>query len=179
MHRILTDHDETNKTMNYSIKRHLAYNLWANQRITEILEPLDESIIFAEMKSSFPGIARTILHIWDAEWIWLTRLKDKPVDLWPSKAFRGTKPELLHGIVNSSQELAEYIEFKGDAFLSETISYKSLKGDTFENKAEDLLMHLVNHGTYHRGQIITMLREQGVSDLKSTDLIAFLRVAGT
>jgi uncharacterized damage-inducible protein DinB len=170
---------ETNKTMNYSIKRHLAYNLWANQRITEILQPVDESIIFAEMKSSFPGIARTILHIWDAEWIWLTRLKDKPVDLWPSKAFKGTKPELLHGIVNSSKELAEFIEFKGDAFLSETVSYKSLKGDTFENKVEDLLMHLVNHGTYHRGQIITLLREQGINDFKSTDLFTFLRVAGT
>ena len=54
-------------------------------------------------------------------------------------------------------------------------AYKNLKGDPFEDRIEDTLFHVVNHSTYHRGQIITMLREAGVAKVVSTDLIHYLR----
>jgi uncharacterized damage-inducible protein DinB len=162
--------------MKYSIKQHLAYNLWANQRIAGTLNPVDDEIIFAELKSSFPGIARTILHIWDAELIWLTRMQGKIPEHLPSKEFKGNKIDLINGIIESSKEIVAYIDLKGAGFFSEKISYKTSKGDTYENNIEDILMHLVNHGTYHRGQLITMLREQGITYIKSTDIITYLRI---
>ena len=70
--------------------------------------------------------------------------------------------------VNSSRQLLSFVELRGEAFIQSKISYKNLKGESFEN-------NLVNHGTYHRGQVTTMLRELGVTHLASTDIIFYLR----
>ena len=77
--------------------------------------------------------------------------------------------------VNSSRQLLSFVELRGEAFIQSKISYKNLKGESFENEVEPLLYHLVNHGTYHRGQVTTMLRELGVTHLASTDIIFYLR----
>ena len=77
--------------------------------------------------------------------------------------------------VNSSRQLLSFVELRDEAFIQSKISYKNLKGESFENEVEPLLYHLVNHGTYHRGQVTTMLRELGVTHLASTDIIFYLR----
>lgn len=77
--------------------------------------------------------------------------------------------------VNSSRQLLSFVELRGEAFIQSKISYKNLKGESFENEVEPLSYHLVNHGTYHRGQVTTMLRELGVTHLASTDIIFYLR----
>ena len=163
--------------MAYSILKHIQYNLWANSRIIEMLKPLDEKLIFTQLKSSFPGIAKTLLHIWDAETIWLKRLQGESLNQLPSKEFHGNKNELLIGLQKSSEAIISFIGSKGDDFISSTISYKTTRGDAYENVAEDILFHLVNHGTYHRGQIITMLRELEIVHVPNTDLINYLRTA--
>ena len=71
--------------------------------------------------------------------------------------------------------LADFISAKGEAFLTEQIDYKTMKGDAYSNTAEEILVHVINHGTFHRGQVITMLRELGFTQFPSTDLITFLR----
>ncbi len=161
--------------MGYPVITHIRYNLWANSRIVESLKTLDEKLIFTQLKSSFPGVGKTLLHIWDAEVIWLRRLQGESLADLPSKDFRGKKDDLLEGTLTSSRELLKFVESKPDDFFSSKISYKSIKGDPFENIAEDILFHMVNHGTYHRGQIITMLRELEIVVVSNTDLINFLR----
>ena len=164
--------------MPHTLVNHLSYNLWANERMGHLLMGHDESILDPEKKSSFPSISKTVLHLWDAELIWLTRLRGESLSDWPSKKFTGGKSEMLKGLVNTSTELLHFIKGKGDAFLLEKIIYKNMKGDVNENPAEEILFHLVNHGTYHRGQIITLLRESGVTQLVTTDLIVWFREQG-
>ena len=161
--------------MVHNIVQHLSYNLWANERMGHLLMAHDDTVLNAEKKSSFPSIAKTILHIWDAETIWLTRLKGGSLSDWPSKSFSGNKADRLKGLINRSAELLQYIKEKGEAFQQEIIVYKNMKGDPYQNTVEEILFHLVNHGTYHRGQIITLLRDSGVTQLVSTDLIAWFR----
>ena len=94
---------------------------------------------------------------------------------WPSADFPNNKVESLKSLVQSSDDLMQYVSSKNESFLSSTYAYKNMKGDPFEDRYEDTLFHIVNHGTYHRGQIIIMLREAGETTLPATDLIHYLR----
>ena len=161
--------------MQHNLVKHLTYNLWANERIGHLLMTQEEEVLNAERKSSFSSISKTVLHIWDAETIWLTRLQGGSLTEWPSKNFSGSKGDMLKGLINTSTALLNYIETKGEAFQQEKILYKNMKGDAYENTVEEILLHLVNHGSYHRGQIITLLRDSGISHVVSTDLIAWFR----
>lgn len=163
--------------MAYNIIQHLKYNAWANHRIATVVDPVDEQIIFMENKSSFPSIAKTLLHIWDAELVWLKRMQGTSLNVFPSTSFKGDKQELLRGFVDSSKSFLTFIESQGNDFLAKSYSYKNMKGDEFTDVVEDTLYHVVNHGTYHRGQVTTMLREAGITNLVSTDLIHYLRSA--
>jgi uncharacterized damage-inducible protein DinB len=59
----------------YTPQKHLSFNLWANGKFVEILKTVDENIFEQEVISSFPSLRKTVLHIWDAEFIWLKRIE--------------------------------------------------------------------------------------------------------
>src|ERR1700741_4923131 len=95
--------------MAYSIKKHLAYNEWANTKVVDVLRSVDDHIFFQDNKSSFPSIAKTVLHIWDAQHIWLTRMQGGSMSKWPSASFKGSKEDSLNGLVESSSELSAFL----------------------------------------------------------------------
>jgi uncharacterized damage-inducible protein DinB len=160
----------------YSIHKHLQYNLWANGKIVEILTNTEERFLDLEVKSSFPSVKKTVLHIWDAEQIWFTRIQGGVMQGWPSENFKGGKEELLKAFLEQSQKYVDFFADKDNSFIEGSIHYKNMKGVEFTNKLEDILFHVVNHGTFHRGQIITMLRELGFDSFPVQDLIAFARL---
>lgn len=160
--------------MSYSIKDHFAYAVWATETLVNHLKKLDEKILHQEVKSSFPTIAKTLTHIWDAEIVWMKRFHGVSLTEWPSKDFKGTTSDLLNGLVKSTRDLHAHIATGGEAFVTSTIRYKNLKGEEFEGPVEPLLYHIVNHGSYHRGQITTMLRALGAEPI-GTDIIVYLR----
>jgi uncharacterized damage-inducible protein DinB len=161
--------------MKYTMQKHLEYSVWANTKLAQIIEKADEDILRREVKSSFPSLEKTILHIMDAEFIWLRRLQGESLMNWPSQGFNGDRAELLQAWVAQSKALSDFVGSKGEGYLQTVVEYKNMKGDTFSNTVEELLYHVVNHGTFHRGQIVTILRELGYEDLSSTDLITYLR----
>jgi uncharacterized damage-inducible protein DinB len=159
----------------YSLTTHLDYSLWANRRLAETLAPVSEALFGQVIVSSFPSLKKTVLHIWDAEQIWLNRLKGVSLAAFPSESFRGDKEAVIGGMLKTSAELSEFVAGQPKEFLRSTIRYTNLKGEPFENVAEDLLYHVVNHGSYHRGQATTMLRQLGVRNILSMDIIFYLR----
>jgi uncharacterized damage-inducible protein DinB len=161
--------------MAHTLVQHLTYNLWANERIGHLLMAQNDSVLNREQKSSFTTISKTVFHIWDAELVWFTRLKGSSLTDWPSKNFSGSKADILHGFIKNSTELLNFVKEKGESFLSQTIAYKSMKGDSYESSVEEILFHLVNHGTYHRGQITTLLHGAGAKQMASTDMINWFR----
>jgi uncharacterized damage-inducible protein DinB len=161
--------------MSYPIHKHLTFNVWANTKVSEILSEVTDEIYFEENKSSFPSIAKTVLHIWGAQNIWLKRMQGESLTAWPHQADQDSKVGQLNGLVQSSQNILDFIKSKDEAFLSSLYSYTNMKGEPFRDSVEGTLFHVVNHSTYHRGQIITMLREAGVTKVVGTDLIHYLR----
>ena len=161
--------------MPYSIRRHIAYNAWANARVAEALRPVPDAIYFQENKSSFPSIAKTVLHIWGAQQIWLRRMNREQVTTGSAATVDYTKDDSLDTLLRTSEALVDFVSTHDDATLLVNYTYQNLQGKPFEASYEDTLFHVVNHSTYHRGQITTMLRQAGVQHVAVTDLIAYLR----
>lgn len=161
--------------MSYSIQRHIAYNAWANTRTAEVLRLVNDDIFLQETGSSFPSIAKTITHISQAQGIWLQRMRGESTSIGPSGNSAPCKQEILDRLIRSSHDLVVFVTSMEVSFLRKTYAYKSLKGESFENSFEETLYHVVNHSTYHRGQVITMLRQAGVTSVVGTDLIHYLR----
>ena len=160
----------------YNIHRHLAYNDWANQKLAEILSSVEPGLIDTETPSSFNTVKKTIYHVWDAQEIWFTRIQGNEITEWPSKSFTGSFEEGMQLFTSSSKALHDFIASKDRAFLDTHIHYKNMKGIAYSQPVEDILFHLVNHGTFHRGQVVTMLRTLGHTDFQSTDLITYMRL---
>ena len=151
------------------------YNYWANERIATLLEGHPE-VIDVEIPSSFPTVRRTVCHLWDAETIWLKRLQGVSLDYWPSERYGNDGLAFLDLWLSVSGAFITIIKENDDDFVETSIHYKATSGREHTNAVWQIIMHVMNHGTYHRGQLITMLRELGVDhDLPATDLIVFFR----
>ena len=152
---------------------YVAFNTWANNRMCDAAAKLTEEQLTQEMKSSFPSIRATMLHIMEAQDIWLERFDGHSPSSWPT--FTGTSADLIEGLRKSSKALEAKVKSYDKKGLKKEVSYITLKGIAGNSQVYQMFAHVANHGTYHRGQLITMFRTVGVSELPATDLIAFFR----
>lgn len=156
------------------ILQYLKYNLWANSIITNLITEKALDVLDKEIPNSFPSLRKTLLHIWDAETIWLTRLKKMPVTDWPSKDVSKHANVLLN-LIKQSEDFIAYVESQEEAWLNTNCTYTNIKGETFSQPVYTIILHCMNHSTFHRGQIICMMRQLGFENLPPTDLITFSR----
>jgi uncharacterized damage-inducible protein DinB len=161
--------------MLYSIYDHLDYTRWANTRFVDTLRKVDDNLFYEELKSSFSSIAKTLLHMADADTVWLRRMEGEIPTQWPSANFKGSTEDILDGVIKSSEKLVNFIKSKPEHFLRQEFTYRTMKGDVFTDTIESIIYHIVNHGTYHRGQLTTMMRELDITPLVGTDIILYLR----
>ena len=151
------------------------YNYWARDRVLDAVATITPEQFIRPMGNSFSSVRDTVAHICDAECIWITRLKsEKPQGL--------QKPDRLLDVDAARKEWAELegemreqLARLGPEAVQRTIEYQDLRGDDQLDVLWQMLQHLVNHGTYHRGQITTMLRQLDAVPPKSMDLITFYR----
>jgi uncharacterized damage-inducible protein DinB len=170
-----------------------AYNRWANRRMFSVVEKLSSEQFTATIQSSFPSIRDTVFHILAAEWIWLKRWKGTSPrasvvdpDLSPA-VWKGLKAggiptvqelatfEELRAFADSvEQERQEFLSSLSDETLQDRLNFHDMAGTAYSEPFAHLLQHLVNHGTYHRGQVTTMLRQMG-AEAVSLDMVYFFR----
>lgn len=133
-----------------------AYNAWANRRTVDSLEPLAPAALTAPMAGSFRSLRDTLVHVIGAEWIWWQRcIGERPKGLFDVNdfpdvpSFRAKWPEIDRG----------YSSLVNDADLNEQITYMNRHGNQYTYSVETILINNVNHSSYHRGQIVTLLRQ--------------------
>ena len=151
------------------------YNAWANKKICGLLLTLDDSVLEKEMPSSFRTIKETVYHIWGAEDLWAQRIDGDSSNITIAKSFAGDFPEAVRLFSEKSSKLIDLVSNSGEEDFLKVIEYKNLAGKDFSSRLYEIIMHCMNHSTFHRGQIITMLRNAGVTNLFSTDLINYYR----
>jgi uncharacterized damage-inducible protein DinB len=156
--------------------QYAGYNAWANKRIIDTLLTMDPEAIEKEVVSSFSSLKKTVLHIWGAEFIWLQRLQLAEHPIWIPAIFTGSVTEACSEWQNVSISLQEFISKQfDDKSFEHTLQYYSLKKQSFKNPVYAVLLHVFNHSTYHRGQLVTMLRQVGASKIPEMDFISFVR----
>jgi uncharacterized damage-inducible protein DinB len=139
------------------------YNAWANSRVLGAIE---------QQKVDDEKVLTLMSHVLAAQYLWLARIKDEsapPYKLW------ATYP--LTQLQSMAEEIGKkWIEFvgSGDDFSRE-LSYKNYVGKAFVNKVEHIMIHLVNHSTYHRAQVALVMRQKGFEPI-NTDFITYDRV---
>ena len=157
--------EEVNKLFNY--------NRWANTKVVESAATLTEEELVRQMGGSFPSVLGTLGHLYAAEWVWLERLRGvSPPGLPPSEEVP-TLPVLKEkwGAVETGQKA--FVEGLTLDRMEEKVRYSNVKGEPWSYVMSDLLVHIVNHSTYHRGQVATMFRQLGKKPA-ATDYLVFL-----
>lgn len=150
------------------------YNIWANRRLIELCKKYSD-LLEQPIKSSFPTIRRTLLHIYDAERGWLNRLNNYSHTAFPSTTFEGSNEKIFDVVLNTSIELNMFTESKSSTFYEKNCDYKTTQGQPYTDTYGEIILHIVNHSSYHRGQIVTMLRGLGATEMHSMDYINYKR----
>lgn len=152
-----------------------AYHTWANELLLNAAGTLSEEEQHAEVRSSFPTVYKTFLHMLDAESIWWQRLKlQEKIDI-PSQSFSGNMQSLASQLLQQNRLWQEWLGNASEHALQHEFIYYNSRKERFKQPVYQMLLHLFNHGTYHRGQVVTMLRELGIEKIPQTDFIVWSR----
>jgi uncharacterized damage-inducible protein DinB len=153
----------------------LDYNYWARDRVLDAVSALTLEQFTRPLGSSFSSVRDTIAHICDAESIWHAR--------WTGKQPTGFQPADRIASVDAARRewtdletgMRTVLSRLGPEGATRTFEYKDMRGNARSDFFWQTLQHVVNHGSYHRGQVTTMLRQLGAQPAKSMDLIAYYR----
>ena len=150
---------------------HLDYTAWATDLMLQAAADVYEDDLTRDMGVSHESILATLQHIYYADRVWLARLEGRTINF----ADEGTGPglaELTSMWPAVLKDFRDYAERLAEDEANEVFTYKNLKGDEKSLVRGQAILHVVNHATLHRGQVIALLRQLGKTP-PSTDLLFF------
>lgn len=157
------------------LQQYSAYNLWANKILLQAISELTDDQINKEITSSFSSILKTLIHMLDTESIWWQRLKlSENIDI-PSADKSLTFSDISNKLIQSSNNWADWVKQANEVNINHVFEYRNSKKELFKQPVSEVIMQVVNHQTYHRGQLVTMMRQAGVTKIPGTDYVLFCR----
>jgi len=148
------------------------YNHWANNRVFEAVSNLTQEEFAKNLGSSYPSVRDTLAHIVWAEWIWLQRWKGTS----PQVVFQGTHfadaDALRARWLELDVEQRAFVETLTTERLLSLVQYVNVQGHTWRYLLWRQMYHVVNHSSYHRGQLTMMLRQLAARPVR-TDFLVF------
>lgn len=142
----------------------LGYNAWTNRRF--LASMLENTVMNNKIFLLFS-------HLLTAEEVWLCRAKGvgAPVQrLW--EVYPNETLQLM--LADNSQAWIDYVNSLEESSLATEVSYRNTKGESFSTRLDDIITHLVNHGTHHRAQIASMLQQEKIQPPVS-DYVVYVR----
>jgi uncharacterized damage-inducible protein DinB len=150
------------------------YHYWSRDRMLDAAQALTPEQYARDLGSSFKSVRETVVHVYSAEWAWYSRW----VGTSPSKPLSPAEFPDVESIRRAWKELEgnvrRFLDTLGEKDVDRVFDYKMFSGKESQSVFWHMLQHVVNHATYHRGQVTTLLRQLGAAPV-STDLIAFYR----
>src|SRR5690242_4406857 len=150
------------------------YNAWANRRSLDAAAALTTEQFTKPLGSSFSSVRDTLGHIFGAEWIWLERFQGRSPASLPDVTHFTDIESLKESWVEFEPRLLNFVRGLTQLDLDRVLEYKTLKFGVYSNPLWQSMQHVVNHGTYHRGQVTTLLRQLGAQPIL-TDLMHYYR----
>lgn len=151
-----------------------AYNGWANERVRDSIQDLDPEVFQRDLGASFGSLQGTVAHLVSAQWNWLRRWQGPSANQpLPSDAF-ANPAEANRRWVEVDRALAGFVDGLDAGSLQRSIALTGPEGRPYSSPLWRAMQHVVNHSSYHRGQIAAMLRQVGATP-QATDLMLYYR----
>lgn len=154
------------------------YHVWANDKIFERLEELPSQIYDQEIPSVFPSIYETLRHIYMVDTLWLEVMKEQKMDFVfetmnaaKNVSYEVSLDEMKQLYAELSKKYTHFLWQQED--LDRSIVPEHPEYGKLETKLSELIHHVVNHGTYHRGNLTGMIRQLGHASIP-TDYVMYL-----
>jgi len=144
------------------------YNNWVVNKYIDWLSTKSDEQLNQEVISSFPTILKTLHHIWQTQEYWWSHIAENNEFDFEKTTALHTKEYIFNAIKNNSQRLVDYVENLSEDDLSKNVKIDSQWFQCDFSKYE-YIQHAILHSTYHRGQIVTMGRNVGITDAPMTD----------
>ena len=159
--------------MNFKYLTHLLdYHYWAQGRVFSAVESMSPEQFTREVENSFPSVRDTLVHIHFAECVWYARWQNEPLPM-PSPEMFPDVESLRRASETHEVRVRTLLEGLGHDGINAAMDYTSrLDGMDHTSLFWQMFLHVINHSTYHRGQITMMLRQLGAEPV-ATDLILF------
>lgn len=149
------------------------YTRWADERIFGSLAGLSEEAWLMEVGGGFGSIRNTAVHLVSAQAAALSRWRNRPPSPWKPEELPTVDALRARWTQVVSDRRAFFAE-QTDATLAEDVRYTTADGTSYATPLGEFFLHMVNHSTYHRGQLAAFLRNAGVKP-PSTDLVIWIR----
>ena len=153
----------------------LDFHYWARDRVLDAVAPLSEEERRLDLGSSFPSVHATLVHTYAAEWVWHERWHGRSPDTLLSPDLFPDFLALRKAWLDLETGVRGFVGALDETGVARVHEYRLLSGAPGRSAFWQMLQHVVNHATYHRGQVTTMLRQLGKAAPKSTDLVAYYR----
>jgi uncharacterized damage-inducible protein DinB len=153
----------------------LDYHYWARDRLFVAVEALTEEQLRRPLGNSFTSVFDTVVHLCGADWIWRSRWEGESPMALPKPESYDDLTKVREAWQDEERRIRAIVTRLGPEGILRPIEYRGWDGKQQAQPFWQMLQHLVNHGSYHRGQITTMLRQLEMPPAKSMDLIAFYR----
>jgi len=157
------------------LRQMLDYHYWARDRVLDAAARLSPGDLTRDLGGSFASIRDTLVHVYAAEQVWCSRwLGKSPTSLIPGDTF-GDIASLRQAWTDHETRMRSVLESFGEEGPERVVEYRDTKGKPWRQPFGEMLQHVVNHGSYHRGQVTTMLRQLKATPPASMDLLLFQR----
>jgi len=150
------------------------FHYWATRKILDAVEPLSPEHFTKDLGNSFPSVRDTLAHLYGADWIWCSRWEGESPSALPDPKNFPDLASIRRAWDEHQPTLRAVLRRFGEVGVDQPVEYMR-NGVRQAQPFSQTFQHLVNHGTYHRGQVVTLLRQLGAAAPPSTDLIAFYR----
>jgi uncharacterized damage-inducible protein DinB len=155
------------------LQEHLRYTAWASQRLVRAVEHLPAEHLTRDFQTSDRSIMGTLVHVFAADRVWLSRVKQEA-----AAPFLSDSDFNLHVLQIDwplmHEKWHEWAKDLTDSSVGEGIAYRNLEGKSFVHSLSQIVLHVVNHATHHRGQVSGFLRALGHTP-PAVDLIHYYR----
>jgi uncharacterized damage-inducible protein DinB len=154
----------------HTLRGLLAYTIWADRQILEALAEVPADDLARDTGASFGSVLGTMTHILAGEQLWLSRFVGAPLERLPTVEDYPDLPALAAGFTELWPQLEYVLASLTQEQVAGDFSWVSTHGESRTAPYRQVLLHFVNHATYHRGQVVALLRQLGHAP-PSTDLV--------
>ncbi len=150
------------------------YNYWAHRRVWDYLIRLDDEAFYRHVDYSMGSIHSQLVHTMSAEWIWLSRLQGTSPTAMLRNEDYPTHESIRTKWDEVENDMRHFLNNLDDRRLNDSFTFNSTKGIHHEESVLGVLIHVVNHGTDHRAQMLALCHQLGGETIEQ-DLIFYLR----